>query len=300
MRLYATMKALFYAPFYAALSLGHFRDEGVDVTFATAPHPDDAVPALLEDRVDVTWGGPIDLMLHHDKKPNPVLVGFCEVVARDPFMLIGRRPNDRFRFQDLVGLKVAPVSEVETPWLCLQEDIRRSGIDPAQFTPREGLTMRGNAAALEKGEFDVIQVFEPIAEDLISRNKGHLWYASASRGSNTYTTLFTRISTIARRASEIAGMVRAMNRTLSWVHAHSANDLASAVSGVFPEYDHRLLRNALQRYKDLSLWAATPVHNPVGFVRLKSAVLAGGWIKSDVGFDRCIDPQIAVNALSRQ
>jgi NitT/TauT family transport system substrate-binding protein len=196
MRLYATMKALFYAPFYVALSLGHFRDEGIDIEFRTAPHPDDAVPALLEGRVDVTWGGPIDLLVHYDTAPDPDLVGFCEVVSRDPFLLVGRTPNAQFRFQDLVGLRVAPVSEVETPWLCLQEDIRRSGIDPAQFTPKPGRTMRTNLAALESGELDVIQVYEPLAEELISGQNGYLWYASATRGLNTYTTLFTHRRTL--------------------------------------------------------------------------------------------------------
>jgi len=298
MRLYAAMKALFYAPFYVALTKGCFENEGVRVEFSTAPHPDDAVPALLENRVDVTWGGPIDLMLHHDTVVEPVLVGFCEVVSRDPFILIGREPNERFRFQDLATLRIAPVSEVETPWLCLQEDIRRSGLDPAPFAPEAGRTMRENIARLNRGEVDVIQLFEPLAQDLIAKGGGHLWYAGALRGLNTYTTLFTLRRNLERFNGELCGMVKAMNAALNWVHCHSGSEIAAEIAEMFPEFSTQLLGDALDRYKRLDLWARSTIHDPIGFVRLKSAVLAGGWIKSDVPFDRCIDTAVARAAIA--
>ena len=293
MRLYATMRALFYAPLYVALARRCFEREGLEVEFSTAPHPDDAVPALLEDRVDVTLGGPIDLMLHYDTAADPVLVGFCEIVARDPFVLVGREMRERFSFQDLAALRVAPVSEVETPWLCLQEDIRRSGLDPAPFTPQPGRTMRENALRLERGEMDVVQLFEPFAQDLIARGKGHLWYAGATRGLNTYTTLFTTKRNLTRLSPHLGAMVRAMNAALEWLHCHTGADIASEIGSVFPEFDVATMGQALDRYKRADLWARTTVHHPVGFVRLKSAVLAGGWIKNDIAFERCIDTEIA-------
>jgi NitT/TauT family transport system substrate-binding protein len=32
-------------------------------------------------------------------------------------------------------MRIATVSEVPTPWLCLQEDLRQAGIDPARLDP---------------------------------------------------------------------------------------------------------------------------------------------------------------------
>ena len=51
-------------------------------------------------------------------------------MTRDPFFLIGREPRPDFALADLYGKRVATVSEVPTPWLCLQEDMRRVGLDP--------------------------------------------------------------------------------------------------------------------------------------------------------------------------
>ena len=77
------------------------------------------------------WGGPLRVLMTHDADPASDIVCFCDVVARDPFFVIGREPRPNFRPADLAAVRIGTVSEVPTPWLCLQDDIRRDGIDPA-------------------------------------------------------------------------------------------------------------------------------------------------------------------------
>jgi NitT/TauT family transport system substrate-binding protein len=55
-------------------------------------------------------------------------------VTRDPFLLLGREPRPDFVLRDLLDVRVATVSEVPTPWMCLQEDLRRAGITPSDLT----------------------------------------------------------------------------------------------------------------------------------------------------------------------
>src|SRR5581483_5342856 len=114
------LRAVFYAPFYAAFALGAFAREGLDARLVTAPKPADAARGLGSGRADVA-------------DPDCDLVCFCEVATRDPFFLVGRREMPRFAFEDLMGCRVATVSEVPTPWLCLQEDMRRAGLDPSRL-----------------------------------------------------------------------------------------------------------------------------------------------------------------------
>ena len=50
--------------------------------------------------IDITWGGPMRVMKARDQDPHSPLVCFCEVVARDPFFLVGQErrapvPADR-------------------------------------------------------------------------------------------------------------------------------------------------------------------------------------------------------------
>src|ERR1700761_8293172 len=159
------LRGLFYAPFYSALALGAYKAEGADVRFVEAPKPGVAQDGLYDGTLDVVWGGPMRVNQVYEERANCDLVCFGEAVTRDPFMLIGRTPKPDFKIADLMSVKVATVSEVPTPWLCLQEDIRRAGFDPAKMNRVTDGSMPDNVAALRRGDVDVIQLFQPFAED---------------------------------------------------------------------------------------------------------------------------------------
>jgi NitT/TauT family transport system substrate-binding protein len=151
-----TLRAVFYAPFYAALALDAYGEEGVEVRLVTAPTPAQAAQGLADGSVDVGWGGPMRVMLTNEKDPACDLVCFCEVVTSDPFFLLGRTPCVDFKLAHLLGRRVATVSEVPTPWMCLQEDLRRDGIDPTKLDRVTGRSMPQSAAHLRGGDIDVV------------------------------------------------------------------------------------------------------------------------------------------------
>src|SRR5450631_802397 len=151
-------RALFYTPFYAAHATGAYEAEKVEVQLRDSPDPARTAADLRAGRIDVMWGGPLRVILTHAADPESDLVCFCDVVARDPFFVIGREPRPDFRPRDLLGLRFASVSEVPTPWLCLQDDIRRDGADPASLTRTNGPSMAENAEALRTGHLDAVQL----------------------------------------------------------------------------------------------------------------------------------------------
>ena len=103
-KLAENFRAVFYAPFYAAQALGFYAREGVEIELLSSSVPGDAVTALLACAIDITWGGPMRVMKAHDRDPNSPLVCFCEVVARDPFYLVGRSNGAAFELTDLPRL----------------------------------------------------------------------------------------------------------------------------------------------------------------------------------------------------
>src|SRR6478672_7856025 len=234
-RLSENFRALFYAPFYAAHVTGAFTEAGVDVVLVPSPSPPAAVKALLAGQVDVMWGGPLRVMMLRDSDPRSDLVCFCDVVARDPFFIIGATPRPDFRFADLEGLRFATVSEVPTPWICLADDIRRAGVDPVALAPIADRTMEENEAALRAGTLDAVHLFQPYAERLLASGAGHLWYAAATRGRTAYTTLNARRSVIAEKREELLGVVRGMYRTLRWIHATPGAEIARTLRDYFPD-----------------------------------------------------------------
>ena len=92
-RLSENFRALFYSPFYATQATGAFAAAGVEVAMIPSPSPGAAVKVLREGGVDVMWGGPLRVMLLHATEPGCDLVCFCDVVARDPFFVIGAKPK---------------------------------------------------------------------------------------------------------------------------------------------------------------------------------------------------------------
>jgi NitT/TauT family transport system substrate-binding protein len=288
-----TLRGVFYAPFYAALSLGAYAREGVDVRFTSARTPSDSARGLADGAVDVTWGGPMRVMLTYEQDPACDLVCFCEVVTRDPFFLVGPSPEPDFKLADLMGKRVATVSEVPTPWMCLQEDMRRAGLDPAKLDRVADQSMASNAAALRRGEVDVVQLFQPFVEELIEAGAGHIWHAAAERGPTSYTTLYARRALLTDRRDECERMVRAIYRTLKWVHAGTGAQLAAAIAEYFPDVPHHRLANALDRYKALGLWGRDPRLPRSGYERLRSGLVSGGLVKAGAPYETAVDNTVA-------
>jgi NitT/TauT family transport system substrate-binding protein len=284
---------VFYAPFYAAEALGAYRAEGLDVTMKMSTAAEKTLVSISAGAGDVVWGGPLRIMAALDQDPAGGYVGFCEVVGRDPFFLIGRTPNPAFRLTALAGKRFATVSEVPTPWICLQYDLRRAGIDPSAIKRRAERTMAENATALRAGDVDVIQVFQPYARQLIDDGAGHVWYAAANRGPTSYTTFNTTRGFIEKNPDTVLRMTRAMYRTEKWIAAHDGRDLAQAIARYLPDIPPSALAACCNDYKVLGLWNRDPVVQRAGLEWLRDAMLAAGAISTRFSYEDCVDMRFA-------
>jgi NitT/TauT family transport system substrate-binding protein len=291
-------RALFYTPFYAAHAIGAYEAEKVEVRLRDSPDPSRTAADLRAGRIDVMWGGPLRVLLTHAADPASDVVCFCDVVARDPFFIIGREPKPDFRPRDLLGPRFAAVAEVPTPWICLQDDIRRDGADPGALDRTNGPTMSENAAALRAGRLDAVQLFQPYAEELLQSGTGHLWHAAASRGLTAYTTLVTRRPLLTSRRDELSAMVRAMYRSLRWLAATPGTEVARAVAAFFPDVPAPVFAASIDRYRALGLYGADPITRPEGVQRLQAAMRSSGVLDRDIPFDDVVDNSLAEAAVA--
>ena len=294
-----SLRAAFYAPFYAALARGAYTAEGVEIRFVSSPSPAQAARTLLDGSADVCWGGPMRVNATYQSDPDCDLVCFAEVVTRDPFLLVGSAPRPGFRPTDLLEAKLGSVSEVPTPWLCLQEDLRRAGIDPARVARVTDRSMAENCDALRRGELDVVQVFEPYATTLLAEGAGHLWYAAASRGPTSYTTLYARRAVIAGKRDELRRMVRAIYRTQRWLADASGAEIAATVASYFPDVPQPILAAAYDRYKTLGIWGRDPILPRDGYDLLRASLVSGGLVDPGTPFETAVDNSLAEDVLAQ-
>jgi NitT/TauT family transport system substrate-binding protein len=298
MTLQEPFRAVFYAPFYAALARGDYAAEGVEVRLLSGNVPAAAKDAVLSGVADLAWGGPMRVLLAHDADPDCPLRNFGAVVMGDPFFLIGREPRPGFRLTDLAALTLGTVSEVPTPWWTLQHDIRLAGLDPAAVRRLTDRSMAENAEAVAAGALDVAQVFEPLASLLEGQGRAHVWHVAAGRGSTAYTTFVATADRLRSRRAEFRAMLRGLTRTLAWVAASPAEALAETVAPSFPDLSTALLARCLARYKALGIWTADPFYPEEAFARLETAMHSAGAIRRRPGFAATADKPIVAEALA--
>ena len=294
-RLMENFRAIFYAPYYATHALGFYEREGVAVELMTSNAPGDAVPKLLSGEIDLTWGGPMRVMQAHDKDTHSPLVSFCEVVSHDPFFLIGKSgafKQRAFTPADVASLRFASVSEVPTPWMCLQQDLRDAGIDPAKVERISGRAMTRNYQALQAGDLDAMQAFEPFVSMAEKDGAGEPLYAASTRGPTSYTAFIATRYACAKHHDAFAAMTRATGKMLRWIYSNPAEDFAKAVAEFFQDVPVDILVRSLARYRAAGLWSRETKMIPQGFARLGQSFCSGGMLARMPNYDECVEPTL--------
>lgn len=291
--LFENLRAVPYTPFYLAIARGDWVREGIDVRVKTSPAMTQTAEALLDGRADVSWGGPMRVMAYHDADPKCPLVCFGQVVARDPFILVGARRKRNFRFADLVGQRLAVAIEAPTPWLCFQDNLARAGIDPASLRRMKDRPMSENVAAFRRGRLDVVQIFEPYAEALVRYGKGHIWHRFATRGDIAYTSFYTTRNFARRNRKTCEALVRGISRAQKALHSQTPAETAAAIGDFFPDLERASLARMIAGYRDSGLWARTPALPAEAFTRLNAALISGGLIASDPPYERLVNAALS-------
>ena len=281
---YENLRGLVYTPFYLGLAEGLFAAAGVDLNATLSPSGEETAAGAAAGRVDVAWGGPMRVMAAHDKDPNADLVCFGLAVARDPFMTLAARPEPDFAAERLAGKRLLVATHAPTPWLLLQEDIRRRGADPASVVREDGVEPETALRRLATGDVDYVLAFEPWGTLAEARGQGMVVAAGARRGALAFTSFYAPRSFVDGRPDAAAALTRGLGAALKRLQTIPAHEAAAAIEPWFPDFDADTLSSAIARYQRLGIWPEEPNLTVDGFVRLKSSLLSGGFIASDPSF----------------
>ena len=192
----------------------------------------------------------------------------------------------------LRGARLAVVSEVPTPWLCLQADLRDAGIAcPSVFDSCDvvtGLSMEQQLRALERREVDVVQLFEPYVSKAVAEGAGRVIYSASQRGPTLYTTFVCSLDGLARHREAFRRLTMALGRVQSWIAAHRPDEVAELVAPFFQDISTTLLRNAIRRYYLAGIWSRQTTVSRVGFDRLARSLQLGGFIAAVQPYESCV------------
>jgi NitT/TauT family transport system substrate-binding protein len=255
----------------------------------TSPDPSRTGMMLLNGDADVSWGGPMRVLQHHQADPACDLTCFAQVVARDPFLLVGNRPNPGFVFRDLQHCRVAVASDVPTPWLTFQDDLTRAGIAPSSIRTLPDRPMAENTAAFLRAEADVVQVLEPWADRLVQSGQGHVWHRFSVRGDIGYSTFYATRHFIDSNRIACSRLVMGLATALADFHSASTSSIADIIGPYFVDLDAATIIRVVASYRDAGVWARAPEFPVATFLRLKAALVSGGLLDRDVPYQQVVD-----------
>ena len=292
----------FYTPFYAPLAagaaLGHFREEGLDVSWQPAARfGKSAVEALLDGSIEITLSG---LMRSFDvaDREGRVLPHFAEVCSRSGFFLLGRKLSPGFRWSDLVGKTIISFAEAPTPWQCMLTVLRRNGVDPATVRIERNRPGPEALAAFRGGHGDFFEQTQPIVEQLLAGGEAHL---VASMGEATgpvpFTSYMTTPEFLRREPDTVLHFTRALYRTQRWLASHDSKDIADAIKPGFPDIAPAILERAVGRFARQGTWSSDPILRRPGFDYLQDILKSGGFISKTHRYEDLVDTAIAERAV---
>ena len=293
-------RSVFYAPQYAAVSLGFFEEEGIELELTNGQGADKVMTAVIADQADIGFSGPeaAIYVMKEGKEDHPVV--FAQLTKRDGAFIVGREPDADFKFEDMRGKHLLGGRKGGVPLMTLEYVIRQQGMDPAKdLYVDSSVQFALMAGAFTGGTGDYVALFEPTASAVELEGKGYV-LASVGElsGEIPYTCYYAKQSWLKEKADIAQRFTNAIYKGQQWVKEHTAAEVAEAIAPFFPDTDLALLQKVCQRHADIDAFMTTPVMESEPFERLQTVMEQAGELEGRVEFRDLVDNSFALKAVS--
>jgi len=153
-------------------------------------------------------------------------------------------------------------------------------------------------AAFTGGTGDYVTAFEPTASMLEQEGKGYIVASvGEAAGDIPYTAYFAKKSYIEKNSDVIQRFTNAVYRGQQWVATHTAEEIAEAVKGSFPDTEFDLLVKSVESYQSIDAWNTDPVMSEESFNRLQSVMTEAGELKQIADYGQVVNNTFAKKAM---
>ena len=252
---------LVYLPVTLAAQLGYYHDEGLEVELQDFPGGSKALEALLGGSVDLVSG-----FFDHTVQmaaEGKHLRSFVAMLRYPGLALIvspaASRKIDTIR--DLAGLNVGVSAPGSSTHMLLNHLLVKQGLQPSSVSAIGVGMAAGAVAAMESGKVDAAIMAEPAISQLRAR-RGELRVLAHTQsltgvrevyGVSSYpaAVLYSHADWVEKNQILAARLAKAIRRTLAWIQAHSAADIAAKMPETMRGGDLALYTQAIANSKDM-------------------------------------------------
>ncbi len=292
-------RSVFYAPQYAAISLGYFANEGLEIELTTGQGADAVMTAVLANQCDIGFAGPeASIYVYNEGKEDYTQV-FAQLTKKDGSFLVSRNEEPNFEWSNLKGKTIIPGRKGGVPRMTLEYIIKMNGMDPAtDMNLDDSISFDLMAGAFSAGNADYVTLFEPTASLTELAGKGHIVAALGEEaGDVAYTAYFAKKSYIEENSDTIQKFTNAIYEGQKWVKSHSAREIAEVIIDFFPDTEIDLLERVIQSYIDIDAWNNTPEINEEAFNHLQEIMIEAGELSGKAPYDKIINNSYAEEAV---
>ena len=291
--------SVFYAPQYAAIQLGFFQEEGIEIELSNGQGADKVMAAVLSDSMDIGFAGPEAAIYVYNEGKEDYPKVFAQLTQRDGSFLVARQPDPDFSWQKLAGKHVLPGRKGGVPYMALEYVIRQNGLDPAKdLLMDNSIQFALMTGAFTGGTGDYVTIFEPTASMLEAEGKGYIVASvGEAAGEIPYTAYFAKKSYLQKNSDLIQRFTRAIYKGEQWVAEHSAAEVAQAIAPAFPDTGEELLAVVVQRYKDIDAWCTTPAMSEESFNLLQEVMTQAGELAQQAPHSEVVNNTFAEAAM---
>ena len=294
--------SIFYAPQYAAIELGYFEDEGIDLTLVNGAGADKVMTALVSGDADIGFMGSEASIYTYIQGDEDYAVNFAQLTQRAGNFLVGRTPEADFKWEDLVGKKVLGGRAGGMPEMVFEYILKKNGIDPQKdLTIDQSIDFGSTAAAFTGDDSAAYTVeFEPSATILEKEGAGHV-VASLGEASGyvPYTSYSVKTSYMKENPEIIQKFTNAIQRGLDYVNTHSAEEIAETIRPQFKETDTQKIAIIVDRYKEQDTWKENTIFEKESFELLENILEEAGELDTRVPYEDLVNTEFAKMAAGK-
>lgn len=290
--------SIFYAPQYAAIELGYFKDEGIDLTLVNGAGADKVMTALVSGDADIGFMGSEASIYTYMNGAGDYAVNFAQLTQRAGNFLVGRQPETDFQWSSLAGKKVLGGRAGGMPQMVFEYILKKNGLDPkTDLTIDQSINFGLTAAAFTSDDADYTVEFEPFATGLEVEGSG---YVVASLGEESgyvpYTAYCAKKSYMEKNPELIQKFTNAIQKGMDYVNSHSAEEIAKTIQPQFKETDLEKITLIVDRYKNQDTWKDNTVFEKESFELLQNILEEAGELEKRVPYEDLVTTEFAENA----
>ena len=281
--------SIFYAPMYAADSLGFFEEEGLDVEIILTSGADAVAAAVMSGDAQIGFCGSEQSIYIYNGGAEDYLVNFAGLTKRDGSFIVGRT-NEKFDIKDLKGTHIIAGREGGMPAMTLEYTLNQNGIELDELNFDTSIAFASMSGAFIGGTGDYVALFEPTALQLEKQGFGYVVASLGELGGEVpYTTYMTKKSYLEDNKDVIEGFTKAIQKGLDYVFTHTDKEVAEVITSYFPDTSMNDLTEVIKRYRDADSWYSTTYITEEGFDRVQDIMDNSGKLDKKAPYDKLVN-----------